>query len=752
MKFNRRTNTVILWIISIGLLLGMIITFTPTLGRLGGGGRGGNGPVELEVNGQPIYQDAVARARQNQLYNAVSQGPVAKDLQLLLTDDLIQSTVLSQASAKVRVSGGQVAKAVDDFRKSRGVAGRKNDQAYLNLIGNAGFTDHTFREYVRQSLREQKWQSQVTKDVKVTDAEVKAWYETHHGSYQSQPQIKAREIVVNDPKLAVELQKKAVAGASFGALAKQYSKELANREGALGAAKGSTTPQPVGKPALPTTVANAAFGLQGPGITDVVNAAGQYYIIKVEQYLPAQLQPFDKVKSQVKSDALKAKQAGVVQQKIDQLTNEAKVTVPKGSSLSYDNPVVATVGDAKITAAQLDRAIYTNPQIQQALSPQSASLITQFFKPAVLGQLIDTYLADQGAKKLGLPLVGTRQMVAQAALNYVARDAKATQAEMTKYYGSNKTSFTIPAEADATRVDFTDQAKAEAFRKALLGGKPLAATAKADGGTVKDLGTVQPGDLVTELDTALFKTNAFAPLPSSKQTISDVLVLKQPVKNSGSSGSSSSSTSSSGSSSSGSNGSASKAGSSNGSSAAGSKGSSTSSNGSSSAGASASNKAGDAGSSPSQAKTKTTYVVLVAVRTPQRTRTFSEVKDQVRSAVLSNQQQTLRTDWLDKLRKEVKVVNLLAKVEQQQSKPAASNGSGNGGATKSASPGSGATPSGSASGSSSSGASGGSTKGAQPSGSNGGKSATPSSGGAGSTSGAGGSPSGSGASGSKSGN
>ncbi len=663
MKFNRRTNTVILWVISIGLLLGMIITFTPTLGRLGGGGRGGNGPVELEVNGQPIYQDAVARARQNQLYNAVSQGPVAKDLQLLLTDDLIQSTVLAQASAKVRVSGGQVAKAVDDFRKSRGVAGRKNDQAYLNLIGNAGFTDHTFREYVRQSLREQKWQSQVTKDVKVTDAEVKAWYETHHGSYQSQPQIKAREIVVNDPKLAVELQKKAVAGANFGALAKQYSKELANREGALGAAKGSTTPQPVGKPALPTTVANAAFGLQGPGITDVVNAAGQYYIIQVEQYLPAQLQPFDKVKSQVKSDALKAKQAGVVQQKIDQLTNDAKVTVPKGSSLSYDNPVVATVGDAKITAAQLDRATYTNPQIQQALSPQSASLITQFFKPAVLGQLIDTYLADQGAKKLGLPLVGTRQMIAQAALNYVARDAKATQAEMTKYYDSNKTSFTIPAEADATRVDFTDQAKAEAFRKALLGGKPLAATAKADGGTVKDLGTVQPGDLVTELDTALFKTNAFASLPSSKQTISDVLVLKQAVKSNNGSGSGSSSGSS--------NGSSSKAGSSNGSSAgssaasAGSKGSSTTSNGSSASGAAASNKAGDAGSGSSQAKTKTTYVVLLAVRTPQRTRTFSEVKDQVQSSVLSNQQQTLRTNWLDKLRKEIKVQNVLAKVEQQ---------------------------------------------------------------------------------------
>ncbi|MEJ2292698.1 MAG: peptidyl-prolyl cis-trans isomerase [Deinococcales bacterium] len=675
MKFNRRTNTIILWIISIGLLLGMIITFTPTLGRLGGRSTGNShGAVELEVNGQPIYQDAVARARQSPLYNAVSQGEVANDLQLLLVDNLIQNAVLAQASAKIHVSGGDVNKAVDDFRKSRGVAGRKNDQAYLNLIGNAGFTDHTFREYVRESLRERQWETQVTKGVKVTDAEVKAWYDTHHSNYQTDPQIKAREIVVNDAKLAVELQKQAVAGADFAALAKANSKDLADRGGALGAAKGQTTPQPVGKPALPTAVANAAFGLKGPGITDVVNAAGQYYIVKVEAYIPATLQPFDKVKDQVKADALKAKQSGVVQQKIDQLKNDAKVTVPKGSSLSYDNPVVAKVGDATITAADLDRATYTNPQIQQALSPQSASLVTQFFKPAVLGQLIDTYVAYQGAQKLGLALVGTRQMVAQAALNFVSRDAKAADAAMKKYYDSNKASFTIPAEAEATRVDFTKKADAEAFRKAMLTGQALDAAAKADSGTVKNLGTVQPGDLVTELDTALFKTDAFTPLPTSKQGISDVLVLSQPVKNAnGSSGSTSTPSSTNGSSTT----------------------TPSSSNGSSS------NTGGEAGSgSASKPKTQDTYVVLLAIRTPQRTRTFTEVKDQVRSAVLSNEQQTMRSDWLDKMKKDIKVENLLSKVQQQQqAQPSgSSNGASSGGASTPANGSSGSSGSGSSSG------------------------------------------------------
>ena len=32
MRLSRKTNTIILWVVSIGLLVGMIITFTPSLG------------------------------------------------------------------------------------------------------------------------------------------------------------------------------------------------------------------------------------------------------------------------------------------------------------------------------------------------------------------------------------------------------------------------------------------------------------------------------------------------------------------------------------------------------------------------------------------------------------------------------------------------------------------------------------------------------------------------------------------------
>ncbi len=626
MKFTRRTNTIILWVISIGLLLGMIITFTPTLGRLGGqrAPTAVNGQAELVVNGATIYESDVSRARQNPLFTTVTEGQVGKDLDLLLTDELIQQQLLSQASAKVNVSNGEVSKQVDSFRKARGVDGRKNDQAYLNLIGGAGFNDQTFRDYLRQQLRESAWQDQLTKDVSVSDAEVQGWYETHPTDYQSEERITAREIVVDDADLAASLQKQAVGGADFAQLAKDNSKELADRGGALGAAQGSSDPQPVGRPALPTAVATAAFGLQGPGITDVVSANGRFYVVKVESYEAAATRPLDEVRDQVKEDALNAKKAGVVQAKIDDLRKQADISVPDGSSLSYDNHPVATVGDATVTAAELDRATYTNPQIQQALSPQSADLITQFFKPAVLGQLIDTEVAYQGSKNLDVSLVGSKPMVAQAALNYVSRDASATADELKAYYDNHTSSYTIPAEAVATRVDFTDQGQATAFHDAVVGGTAVDAAAKAQNGTVQDLGTVQPGQLTTTLDTALFKTDAFSAVPGDARQISDVLVVSQPAADGGANGANTGS----------------------------------SANGTDASGAAAANAGGDAGTAAPA--TTDTYVVLLATRTPERTRSFDEVQSQVKAAVLAQKKQELRTQWLDQLKKDIQVKNLLA--------------------------------------------------------------------------------------------
>src|SRR5690606_31385180 len=176
-------------------------------------------------------------------------------------------------------------------------------------------------------------------------AEVEAYYLSHPSAYQSEERIEARQIVVDDLELAQSLRQQVVDGASFSGLAAEHSLELADRQGALGAAAGETTPRPVGRPALPTAVANAAFALRGRGLTEVVESNQRYYLVEVDAYLPADTLPFEDVEERVRTDVTEAKRAGIVEAELERLRREAVIEFPETSVLTFDDPPVATVGD-----------------------------------------------------------------------------------------------------------------------------------------------------------------------------------------------------------------------------------------------------------------------------------------------------------------------------------------------------------------------------------------------------------------------
>lgn len=615
MKFNKRTTTIILWAVSIGLLAGMVISFTPGLSLIGAN-TAARGAVQMTVNGQNIYETDVQQARANALFSAVTEGEVGADLQRLMVDQLARQSVLNQAASRLNVSGGEVRQAVNDFREERGVAGTRNDRAYQNLIASAGFTDQGFREYLREQIRLGKFEDQLVGDVSVSDEEVEAYYQSHLTSYQTEEQIIARQIVVDDEALAQRLRARALAGEDFAALAREYSRDLADRDGAIGAASGETTPRPVGRPALATNVANAAFALRGAGTTDVVTSNERYFIVQVEEFLPATTRPFEEVAETVEQDTLDAKKSGIVEAELDRLRDEATLTFPANSELSFNNPVIAEVNGVDIHAVDLDSALYTNPQIQQSLSPQVADLIVGLFKPTVLSQVIDTEVAYQAADTLGVPLVGTRAGIAQAALNYIGRDATATDEELTLYYLTNSAAFTIPAEAFVTRVEFGTQAEATEFRDALLSGAAVETAAGA--GEVTDLGLVKPGETQLEIDTALFSTQAFEALPEDGAEagldVSDVLVLRLPVEDDGSAAEAEAPTTDT-------------------------------------ADTDGASEEGDADDGLEER-----FVVLVAERTPERLRSFEDVATQVEAAVLAQKRQAERTEWLAEQREQADIV------------------------------------------------------------------------------------------------
>lgn len=650
MKLSRRTNTIVLWVISIALLVGMIVMFTPTMGNLGGAARDTSTPALL-VNGEAITELEIARAQQGSLYSTVREGEAGQDLELLMLDQLVRQEVLAQAAARVNVSGGEVRDAVREFREQNGVAGRNSDQAYLNLIGRVGFTDESFRDYLREQLRLEKYQAQLTEDVEVTEEEVASFYELNRDDYRRDERVEARMIVVEDASLAEDLRAQAAAGADFAELARENSLERADRAGALGAPSGSEDPLPVGRAAFPTEVAALTFGLQGPGLTDVIASGSRFYIVQVEAYLEAEVQPLEEVRDRAETDALAAKQARVLEDEIERLRQEATVTEAEGTQYTYQNDVVARVGDNEIMETDLVRATYTNPQIQQALGPQNADLIAQFFKPTILSQLIDREVAYLGAQDLEADFIGPKALVAQEALAWVSRDVTVSAEELQTYYDNNQNRFTVAAEADARQVTFSDLDTAEAFRSALLAGAGVEEAASEFEGELEDLGTVRSGNLEPALDGALFGTDAFEQLPGSDLATSDVLVIEEPAPEEDAPDAASTDETEPEPETTG------------------------ETDAEPAADADASEPAGDGDvtespESDDAAATVERFVVLVADRRAEYVRPFDEVRAQVEQAVLSQKRAEVQAEWLETVRGEISVVNLLSQVEPESTEPA----------------------------------------------------------------------------------
>lgn len=646
MKLSRRTNTIILWITSIGLLVGMVITFTPTLGALTGGGRNDTSAPALIVNGETISDLEVAQARRSSpIFTVVQEGPVAEDLELLLVDSLIRQEVLAQAASRMRVGGGEVRDELAAFRERNAVAGSRNDEAYRRLIGGAGYTDATFRDYLRDQLQVAAFQDEVTEGVEVEASEVEAFYRVNIDAYRSDPRVLARQIVVDDVETAEAIRVRALAGESFAELAAEVSLERAEQDGAVG----GETPQPVGRPAFPSVVADAVFARSTPGLTPVIESGARAYLVQVEEIVPAAPRPLDEVRDEVREDALAAKRQAALNERIEQLVAEAEVSVAEGSELSLDDPVVATVGSVEIDASELARETYTNPQIQQALTPQTASLISQFFKPSILEQLVDRELAVKGSESLDATFFGSDALIAQSALDWVARDAEASESDIEAFYQANLDRYTVAASADVLRVDFGDAAAAAAYRDALLNGADPDAAAEEAGADVQDVGVVRQGQLAPPLDTALFATDAFESLPGDPRSVSDVLVLDVPVQEEAPAADEAA-TDEVATDDVATDEAESEQATGEGTEPADEDG--TTSDVADDADAAADDTAADA--------TATTHVVLVALRTPQRVRPLQEVRSDVEATVLAQERQSLQREWLNELREEIPVETMLA--------------------------------------------------------------------------------------------
>src|SRR6266516_3611186 len=202
-----------------------------------------------------------------------------------------QAEVEEQAKAMgVEINDAKVDKEIARYKKQF-YGG--SDARYEKAVKQQGLTDEQAREAIRQQLVSQALFKKVTGTVKVSDADIKAYYASHKSQYVQPESRDVRHILVPKKALADSLYAQLKAGANFAKLAKRYSKDpgSAANGGKLTVSKGQTVPE----------FDKTAFSLKKGQLSPPIKTQYGYHIIQaLSEIKPATTTPLSKERASIK--------------------------------------------------------------------------------------------------------------------------------------------------------------------------------------------------------------------------------------------------------------------------------------------------------------------------------------------------------------------------------------------------------------------------------------------------------------------
>jgi foldase protein PrsA len=180
------------------------------------------------------------------------------------------------------------------------------EKRYQAALKQQGFTDEEVRAGIKLQLIREKVFKEVTKDVKVSDNDIQAYYDKHKSQYETPAQPESRDvrhILVKKKALADSIYAQLQANpGKFAQLAKKYSADTSSKVagGRLpgGAIKGRTVP-PFDK---------VAFSIKTNVISKPVHTQFGWHIIEalgpIKKGTPAKPTPLAQVKENIKQTLL----------------------------------------------------------------------------------------------------------------------------------------------------------------------------------------------------------------------------------------------------------------------------------------------------------------------------------------------------------------------------------------------------------------------------------------------------------------
>ena len=253
-------------------------------------------------------------------------GQTYKDkYKTLVLDQMINTELLAQNAEKegIKVTDKEIQSSYNDLKTYV-----NSDEQIKKSAEDLGISDDFLKEQAKLSLLIQKSQEKFYSEEKVSDSEMKKYYDEHIDEYKKD-EVEASHILIkttddqNKPlpeaeqkkakEKAEKVLKEVKAGGDFAELAKKYSQDPGSAEqgGSLGT---------FGKGMMVKEFEDAAFGMEPGQVSDLVKTDFGYHIIKVTDRIK-ETTSFDEAKEGIKEEILKNKYG----EKIAELQKKAKI-------------------------------------------------------------------------------------------------------------------------------------------------------------------------------------------------------------------------------------------------------------------------------------------------------------------------------------------------------------------------------------------------------------------------------------------
>jgi len=203
-------------------------------------------------------------------------------------------------------------------------------QASKDGVDKSKEVEEKLAELKKRIIVDTYLKKKVEEQSKLSDEELKKFYDQNQDKFKTGEQIKASHILVKSEQEAQALLDQLKKGGNFEELAKSKSVDSS-------AAKGGDLGW-FGKGNMVPVFEKAAFALQEGQLSGVVKSDFGFHIIKLTGKRPAGVRPLDEVKDQIKAAIMPQKQQQVFMQLKEDLKKGAKIELPEEKAAPAEQP------------------------------------------------------------------------------------------------------------------------------------------------------------------------------------------------------------------------------------------------------------------------------------------------------------------------------------------------------------------------------------------------------------------------------